>query len=339
MENSNNIEQKTTNLNLAKSKCDTLAPPVLSFANTAVSFFPMQNTAIKTDSYAQDNSQVTLVHNKFELLSTIETISANFLKLITGQYKLMMNEEDEELELTYQISDSEKITIIVSDLPKFYRKMARVILGESCSAVEIINYFIKQNYNWNQKGKFNETLMHYLITLPKSIEVFQSEQKEDLEALIDDNCDRQGYTPLAALTYLYVNDINNRELFNSLKATFTIIDDYDNFYEDSSSHNLDTEKIIHTAFNILLYNRDNAFKVNNLEISRNYLEILALMCQHTEEPEANEKVVEGSLKEYAENVSYLTIFQQYCKQYEEKDRPSDSSLSNEENTPSMGIKM
>ena len=264
-----------------------------------------------------DNSEELLPTKKPKLSPEIEQIAINFLNLIEGKYELTYSENDQSM-LTIKISSSEELTLTADDLPRFYRKIAQIILDDKCSVAELIDYFMEQNYDWSRQGKFEEKLMHYLIMLPNSVQAVNKFEASEQENLINEGRDQQGYNPLEALTQLYIDNLDSNELFENLKASFDIVSDFDNCHQESSSNNSEFEQNRESAFNIMRISIDDVLKLDNQSIIKNYLEIFALMCQATSEPEVNEKAVQRCLTGYELSENYLTCFGQYCEYYAEK---------------------
>lgn len=333
MEDSKKVDLENSQLNSLKSESDSSSPILLYTPTVSPHFFsshqPVYDEIKKIKRSAVNGNEQVSLNKISKLTSEIEQIAANFLNLIEGKYELK-GSENYKSELTIKISPLEEITLIVDNLPRYYRKIAQIILGDKYHVTELVEYFIKQNYNWDKQGKFDETLIHYLITLPDSIQALNKFQLSKQESLIDQKRDRKGYSPLESLTELYVNNFNNIEFYKNLKASFEIILDYDSIYEESLSGNSESDVNTNSSLNIMIFNRDKALRLDNHLVVKNYLEILALMCQHTTEPEMNEEVVRDSLKEYKSNEDYLAWFEQYCKFFAEKDQELFSDAKNTE---------
>lgn len=310
-------------INSKDIQSDSLKPQSSISTKTPHFFSEYQTASDKTRKRKRntidDNGEEILPNKKSKLISEIEQIAINFLNLIEGKYELIRDESGQSM-LTIKISSFEEVTLTVDKLPRFYRKIAQIILGNKYSVVELIEYLMQQNYDWSGQGKFKEKLMHYLIMLPDSVQAVNKFESYEQENLINQDRDQQGCNPLEALTQLYIENLDSSELYENLKASFDIISDFDDCYQESSLDDLKFEQNINSAFNIMLFSIDNVLKLDNQSIIENYLEILALMCQHTEEPENNEQRVQECLTGYESSENYLTWFGQYCEHYTEKDQ-------------------
>lgn len=304
-----------------------------------------------------DSNKKTKLANSINTLNTsnsstninlnINKVAEIFLKIIEGNYILQEHydiasgteksdkkvlsqnvQTPYKIEANINLSSSKILTIETNSVEDFYQVIAKNLLKD-INIILLIEYFVSKNYDWKKSGKFNETILHYLITLPNimlALDKFNIDIQRDL---LQKYIDREFNNPLLVLAKLYAKNLNEL-YYENLKDCFKVIYDFDNdFVEyvhislDSSSNSGDkSEENNLSTFDIVYERIDYVLSQDQITpIVKNYLEILAMMCVHTQDDEDFLLTqIKDTFKKYALKDVYLEKFDSYLKYYEQKDQ-------------------
>lgn len=277
-----------------------IVPTAESFDDEAIVIFPPSIFSITTDFLAVLNAEYgTLEFSSDSSDESDHTYSQHTPREYIGFY------------LT--LPSFPEISLNASSVEFIYQAVAEKLIKEE-SVITLMEYLLSQHYDWNTKGNMQETLLHYLITLPDSMLAMDKFDIDTQVKLLTKYYDNKGNSPLIVLAKIYIATFNI-EIYKNLKNCFDIILDFSYLSNYLTFTNTCISNSHRSAFEIILDYSDRAFEQDE-SILNNYLEILALMCVRTVGKAKNYQLVKRFFDGLEIQQIHYKIFDQYYHHYD-----------------------